>query len=102
MQYYHKAIAAYPLSRDAYIDLGYDYNEQHLYALAEAAFLKGLSVAPRDGRLIYMLGVTYNQQGKLQLAKQQYLRAIDLSDEDIVVRAARRDLARLEAQPNSR
>jgi tetratricopeptide (TPR) repeat protein len=98
--YYQRAIAADPLWRDAYIDLGYDYNEQKLYALAEAAFLKGLSVAPRDGRLSYMLGVTYNEQGKISLAKQQYKRAIDVSDEEIVIRAARRELAQLEAQPN--
>lgn len=99
VQLYQRAISVDPLSRDAYIDLGYDYNEQKLYALAEAAFLKGLSVAPHDGRLSYMLGVTYNEQGKIDLAKQQYKRAIDVSDEEIVVRAARRELALLEARP---
>lgn len=98
VQFYQRAIATDPLSRDAYIDLGYDYNEQKLYALAEAAFLKGLSVAPHDGRLSYMLGVTYNEQGKVDLAKEQYKHAIDVSDEEIVVRAARRELAQLEGR----
>lgn len=96
--YYQKAIDVDPLWRDAYVDLGYDYNEQKLYPLAEAAFLKGLSVAPHDGRLAYMLGVTYNQQGKTQLAKKQYERAIGNSDEDIVIRAAKRELSELQEQ----
>ena len=43
--YYNRAIVADPLRPEAYIDLGYDYNEHRLFALAEAAFLKGLSVS---------------------------------------------------------
>ena len=64
MRYYLQAIAVDPLARDAYVNLGYDYQEEHLYALAEAAFLKGLSVVPNDGRLHYLLGLTYADQGK--------------------------------------
>ena len=37
--------------------------------LAEAAYIKGLSVSQDDGRLHYMLAVTYNLQGKIALAR---------------------------------
>lgn len=94
---YEKAIDVDPLWRDAYIDLGYDFNEHELYPQAEAAFLKGLSVSPHDGRLAYMLGVTYVQQGKVALARQQYEHALSDSDEEIVVKAARRELLELPA-----
>ncbi|MGH7683636.1 MAG: tetratricopeptide repeat protein, partial [Vulcanimicrobiaceae bacterium] len=93
--YYQKAIDVDPLWRDAYVNLGYDYKDQKLYNLAEAAFLKGLAVAPHDGRLAYMLGVTYGLQGKTQLARKEYQRAISNSDEDIVVTAARREMLEL-------
>jgi tetratricopeptide (TPR) repeat protein len=92
--YYLRAMNADPLQAAAYIDLGFDYNDHQLYKLAEAAFLKGLSVEPDDGRLHYMLAVTYNIQGKVQLARDQYERAI-ASQEPIVVRAARAELALL-------
>jgi protein O-GlcNAc transferase len=98
---YEKAIAVDPLWRDAYIDLGYDYYVQKLYTLAEAAFIKGLSVAPRDGRLSSLLGMTYRDQGKVALAKQQYERAVSYGDEENIVTAARRDLSELEAQPQN-
>jgi tetratricopeptide (TPR) repeat protein len=94
VSYYLRAMNANPLESAAYIDLGYDYNSHHLYGLAEAAFIKGLSVAPEDGRLHYMLAVTYNVQGKVELARAQYQLAI-ASDEPIVVRAARSELALL-------
>jgi tetratricopeptide (TPR) repeat protein len=92
--YYTRAMIADPFRPEAYIDLGYDYNEHHLYPLAEAAFLKGISVSDDDGRLHFLLGVTYNVQGKIALARQQYKRAIE-SKEPAVVRAAQRELALL-------
>ncbi len=92
--YYTRAIVADPLRPEAYIDLGYDYNEHRLFALAEAAFLKGLSVSSDDGRLHYMLAVTYNLQGKIPLARAQYRLAME-SDESDVVRAARNEMALL-------
>ena len=84
-------MSAYPLESAAYINLGYDYNAHHLYDLAEAAFIKGLSVAPNDGRLHYMLAVTYNVQGKVALARGQYESAI-ASQEPVVVHAAQAEL----------
>lgn len=95
--YYNRAIRSDPMRPEAYIDLGYDYNEHRLFPLAEAAYLKGLSVSADDGRLHYMLAVTYNVQGKIALARDQYQHAL-ASEEPIVVRAARAELALLPTQ----
>ncbi len=95
--YYQRAIAIDPLAREAYIDLGYDYNERQLYTLAEASFLRGLSIVPNDGRLNYLLAVTYALQGKNVLARDQYRKALQ-SDEREVVRAATNDLALLKSR----
>jgi tetratricopeptide (TPR) repeat protein len=94
MTYYLRAIALDPLDRDAYVDLGYDYSVHRLYALAEAALLKGLSVSPNDGRLHYLLAATYADQGKRDLARAEYKRAAQ-SDEPEVARAANHDLVSL-------
>ncbi|GAC1572906.1 MAG: hypothetical protein NVS3B7_03830 [Candidatus Elarobacter sp.] len=97
ISYYNHAIRTDPLRPEAYIDLGYDYNEHRLFALAEAAFIKGISVAADDGRLHYLLAVTYNVQGKIALARDQYRFAIASEDGD-VVRAAQREIALLPPQ----
>jgi tetratricopeptide (TPR) repeat protein len=94
--YYNRAIRSDPMKPEAYIDLGYDYNEHRLFPLAEAAYIKGLSVSQDDGRLHYMLAVTYNLQGKIALARDQYRHAI-ASEEPVVVRAAQAELALLPA-----
>jgi tetratricopeptide (TPR) repeat protein len=96
ISYYNRAIRSDPMRPEAYIDLGYDYNEHRLFPLAEAAYIKGLSVAQDDGRLHYMLAVTYNLQGKIALARDQYRHAI-ASEEPIVVKAAQAELALLPA-----
>ena len=93
--YYQRALAADVLARDAYVDLGFDYQQQHMFALAEAVFLKGLSVSPSDGRIEYLLGQTYSQQGKHTLALQQ-LTAAAGSDEPDVSRAASAALSTLQ------
>ena len=95
--FYNRAIRSDPMKPEAYIDLGYDYNEHRLFPLAEAAYIKGLSVSQDDGRLHYMLAVTYNLQGKIALARDQYRHAI-ASEEPVVVRAAQAELALLPAQ----
>ena len=97
VNYYNRAIRSDPMRPEAYIDLGYDYNEHRLFPLAEAAYIKGLSVSQDDGRLHYMLAVTYNLQGKIALAREQYRHAI-ASEEPIVVHAAKAELALLPAQ----
>jgi tetratricopeptide (TPR) repeat protein len=94
--YYNRAIRSDPLKPEAYIDLGFDYSEHRLFPLAEAAYIKGLSVSQDDGRLHFLLAVTYNLQGKIALAREQYRHAI-ASEEPIVVRAAQAELALLPA-----
>jgi tetratricopeptide (TPR) repeat protein len=95
--YYNRAIRSDPMRPEAYIDLGYDYNEHRLFPLAEAAYIKGLSVSQDDGRLHYMLAVTYNLQGKIALARDQYRHAI-ASEEPVVVQHAKAELALLPPQ----
>ena len=92
MTYYLHAVAHDPLDRDAYINLCSDYSAHRLFALAEAALLKGLSISPNDGRLHYLLGLTYADQGKRELARSEYQRAA-ASDEPEIARAAAHDLA---------
>jgi Tfp pilus assembly protein PilF len=95
--YYNRAIRSDPMKPEAYIDLGFDYNQRRLFPLAEAAYLKGISVASDDGRLHYMLAVTYNLQGKIALARDQYQHALS-SEEPLVVRLAKAELALLPSQ----
>jgi tetratricopeptide (TPR) repeat protein len=92
--YYNRAIRSDPMKPEAYIDLGFDYNQHRLFPLAEAAYLKGISVAADDGRLHYMLAVTYNVQGKISLARDQYQHALT-SEEPVVVQLAKAELALL-------
>ncbi|MDQ6924876.1 MAG: tetratricopeptide repeat protein [Candidatus Eremiobacteraeota bacterium] len=97
ISYYNRAIRSDPMQPEAYIDLGYDYSEHRLFPLAEAAYIKGLSVSQDDGRLHFLLAATYNVQGKIALARDQYRHAI-ASEEPVVVRAAQAELALLPAQ----
>lgn len=96
--YYDRALQSDPLRSEAYINLGYDFNEHQLFPLAQAAFVKGLSIAPDNGRLHYMLGVTYSLQGKIDLARTQFNDAMT-SDEAIVVKAAKSELSLLPGSP---
>ena len=95
--FYNRAIRSDPMQPEAYIDLGYDYNEHRLFPLAEAAYIKGLSVSQDDGRLHFLLAATYNVQGKIALARDQYRHAI-ASEEPVVVPLAKAELALLPAQ----
>ncbi len=97
ISYYNRAIRSDPLRPEAYIDLGVNYTEQRYFPLAEAAYIKGLSVAQDDGRLHYLLAVAYNEQGKIALARDQYRYAI-ASDEPGIVRAAQAELSLLPAK----
>ncbi len=92
--YYHKALAVDPLWRDAYVNLGFDYEQHQFFRLSEATLLKGLSVSPDDGRLHFLLGVTYSMEGKRELARGEFARAAG-SDEPDVAREATRKLANL-------
>ncbi|MBC5816041.1 MAG: tetratricopeptide repeat protein [Candidatus Eremiobacteraeota bacterium] len=80
VSYYVKALQISPYTRDAYLDLGVDYEQHHLYDLAESALLKGLSVVPTDGALHYLLGRTYQDQKKHDLAVEQFQAAFRSND----------------------
>jgi len=86
---YQNALARDVLCRDAYVNLGYDYQVQHQFLLAEAAFLKGLSVSPSDGRLEFLLGATYVEQGKRDLARQEFANAARSEEPDVSSAAQR-------------
>jgi len=81
--YYIQAINVWPYSRDAYVNLGVDYEEHGLYPLAEQALLKGVAAAPDDGRIHYLLGRAYEAQNKPDLAMQQFRVAETSLDPDI-------------------
>ncbi len=97
VSYYNRAIRSDPMKPEPYIDLGWNYTERRYFPLAEAAYIKGISVAQDDGRLHYLLAVAYNEQGKIALARDQY-RIASGSDEPVVARAAERELALLPAK----
>ncbi len=69
---YVQALAVGPFWRDAYLNLGIDYERHHLYALAESVLLKGIAAVPYDGAMHVVLGQTYADQGKTSLALAQY------------------------------
>ncbi|MBV9973645.1 MAG: tetratricopeptide repeat protein [Candidatus Eremiobacteraeota bacterium] len=80
---YVKALAISPYSRDAYLNLGIDYDEHRLFGLAESALLKGLTVSPQDGALHYWLGRTYQDQRKVELAVKQFQAAASTNDTQV-------------------
>lgn len=80
---YVKALAISPYSRDAYLNLGIDYDQHRLFELAESVLLKGLTVAPQDAALHYWLGRTYQDQHKRDLAVRQFEAAAQASDPQV-------------------
>jgi Tfp pilus assembly protein PilF len=72
-----------------------------LYKLAQAALVKGLAVAPYDGRLHFLLGDAYQHQGMEALAEQQYKAAASADDVDPdVQRLAQQRVASLQRVPH--
>lgn len=82
IEYYVQATTVYPYAPEAYVNLGVTYNEHDLYQLSQAALIKGLSVAPEDGRLHFILGEAYSAQGNDTMASAQYRAAALASDLD--------------------
>jgi tetratricopeptide (TPR) repeat protein len=81
---YRKAIAGDPLRPEGYINLGFDYATHRNYGQAEATLLAGLTAAPGNGRLHFLLGSTYRAQGKMTQAHTQYESALAADDADVV------------------
>ncbi len=93
--YYVQAMTVYPYAPEAYIDLGLDYNNHGFYELAQSALLKGLAVAPDDGRLHFVLGDVYARQGNQAMATAQFKLAVDSYD-PIVKTLAKERVAAME------
>ncbi|MDQ6930923.1 MAG: tetratricopeptide repeat protein, partial [Candidatus Eremiobacteraeota bacterium] len=97
--YYVKALAVSPFARDAYLNLGVDYERHKLYDLAESALIKGLSLVPSDGELHYLLGRTYQAQSKHDLARKQFEAAYQSADPRVTT-LARVHLSQLDGAPS--
>ncbi|HTX55537.1 MAG TPA: tetratricopeptide repeat protein [Candidatus Acidoferrales bacterium] len=69
---YSKAIEIDPYLREAYIDLGIDYERRQLYVLAQAVLVKGIASVYDDGRLHVLLGDAYQAQGDTSDALAQF------------------------------
>ncbi|MBV9271316.1 MAG: hypothetical protein JO165_09485, partial [Candidatus Eremiobacteraeota bacterium] len=83
INFYLQALSVYPYAIDAYIDLGVTYEQHKLYTLAQSVLLKGLAVAPTDGRLHVVLGQTYADQGQTALARAQFKDAEQSDDPEV-------------------
>ena len=92
-QYAH-AISVWPYLREAYIDIGIDYEQHNLNALAQQALVKGLASVHDDGRLHYLLGKAYEAQGDSKDAVAQFQAAAQGTDPD-AARIARALVAEL-------
>ena len=70
--WYVRALGLSPFARDAYFDLGLEYQQHHLLDQAEAVLLKGIAINPNDGPLHAVLGETYQDGNKTDLAMEQF------------------------------
>ncbi|HET9030417.1 MAG TPA: tetratricopeptide repeat protein [Candidatus Aquilonibacter sp.] len=80
--FYAQAIQMYPYLRESYIDLALAYEDHKMYALAQAALIKGLAAVPDDGRLHFLLGKAYEAQGDHTEAVAQFKLAAAGTDPD--------------------
>jgi tetratricopeptide (TPR) repeat protein len=85
---YIHAMSLEPMRVEPYVYLGFEYAEHGLYDRAESMLLKGLNIAPADGKLHYFLAETYRLQDKIGLALSHYELAAH-SDDPEAARAAR-------------
>ncbi|MEO6913843.1 MAG: hypothetical protein ABI182_07480, partial [Candidatus Baltobacteraceae bacterium] len=58
----------------------FDYEQHKLYPLAESVLIKGITVAPEDGRMHFLLGKTYIDQQRKDLAIEQFKTAAASTD----------------------
>lgn len=92
--YYVQATTVGPYVPESYINLAIDYEQNHMFPLAEASLIKGIAAVPHDGRLHYLLAVAYVAEHKTQLALAQLQLAEQDYDPD-VVRIAQEESARI-------
>jgi tetratricopeptide (TPR) repeat protein len=72
VSYYAQSIQMFPYLRESYIDLALAYEEHKMYALAQAALIKGLASVHDDGRMHFLLGKAYAAQGDRDDAMAQF------------------------------
>lgn len=88
--WYVRALSLSPFARDAYFDLGLEYEQHRLFDQAEAVLVKGIAINPNDGPLHAVLGQTYQDAGKNDLALEQFRLAAASLDPTIVALARSR------------
>ncbi len=81
---YERALYVWPYGADAYVNIAFDDEEHGLAVQAQQEAQKGLSLAPADARLHYMLGYLYRKEGRRDLAVAQFLAAEESLDPQIV------------------
>ncbi len=100
LAYYAAAIDAWPYSPDAYVDLSYDDVQQGMIDQAEAVLLRGLTVAPKDARIHYLLGVVDEVRGKRAEAVAEFRSAEQSLDPEIAI-SARESISDIEGSTNA-
>ncbi|MBV8372731.1 MAG: tetratricopeptide repeat protein [Candidatus Eremiobacteraeota bacterium] len=98
--YYAQAIEVWPYSSDAYVDLSFDEVQQGLIDQAEAVLAKGLTIAPKDTRMHYLLGVVDEVHGKRAEAVAEFRTAAESLD-PIIAGSARANISQLETSANA-
>ncbi len=83
IEYYEQALYVWPYDADAFLGIAYEYEEHGLLADAKDVTLKGLNIAPDDGRLHYMLGLLYRREGNRDLALEQFIAAEQSLNPDV-------------------
>jgi tetratricopeptide (TPR) repeat protein len=81
---YERALYVWPYGADAYVNIAFDDEEHGMLAQAQQEALQGLSLAPADARLHYMLGYLYRKEGRRDLAVTQFRAAEESLDPQIV------------------
>ncbi|MCX5694677.1 MAG: tetratricopeptide repeat protein [Candidatus Omnitrophica bacterium] len=79
---FKKAIEINPRNDNAYIELGWFYQNQGKFSLGEEAFKKGGELNPQNDNARYGLGWLYQNQGKLSLAEDAFKKAIEINPQN--------------------
>lgn len=93
--YYAEAIYVWPYFADAYVNLSFDQIRQGSIDQAEGVLRKGLSIAPKDPRIHYLLGVVDEVHGKRAEAVAEF-RFAESSPDPEVANSARENVSDIE------
>lgn len=81
IEYFKKAVKAYPKYSEAYLMMGLAYRAQHNYEEAGAALRKCVDINPNSGSAYIALGEVQNQKQQYAEAEKSLLKAVALSPE---------------------